>query len=148
MPTPRPSKFSIYQRIAQEWARLATCPRLQVGAVVVDEAANVVRASAYNGAPTGEPHCCDVGCLVIDDHCRRAIHAEDNLCIFAGRPQMQGQLVVITHSPCFRCAGLLVQTGIRALAFLEYYRSAAYSQPALDRLRAAGIEVWHAPCDA
>lgn len=144
----RPSKFGAYQRIAREWARLATCPRLHVGAVVVDQRENVIVASAYNGAPTGEPHCSDIGCLLVDDHCRRAIHAEDNLCIFGGRPQMRGKLVVITHTPCFRCAGLLVQTGIAELAFLEYYRSAEYSQPAIARLETAGIKVWHAPLDA
>lgn len=132
----------MYGNMALEQARLATCPRLKVGALVVDEQENIILATAYNGAPTGEPHCLDVGCDVVNDHCRRAIHCETNLCVRGGRPLMKGRLVVITHVPCYACAGLLVQTGISRLAYLDYYRTPEYSAPGISRLERAGIEVW------
>ena len=56
----------------------STCPRAQVGAVIVDPTVNRILATGYNGALSGESHCSEIGCLVEDGHCQRAIHAEVN----------------------------------------------------------------------
>jgi len=35
-------------------------------------------STGYNGAPSGEPQCDEIGCVVVNSHCIRAIHAETN----------------------------------------------------------------------
>ena len=65
-----------FLNIAKEVATRSTCPRASVGAVIVRD--NRILSTGYNGAAPGEPHCMDVGCLMEDNHCQRAIHAETN----------------------------------------------------------------------
>ena len=72
----RPDWDLYFIKIAKEVASRSTCPRAAVGAVIVKD--NRILATGYNGAPEGEPHCEDVGCLMVDNHCQRAIHAETN----------------------------------------------------------------------
>ena len=72
----RPSWHEYFINIAREVARRSTCPRASVGAVIVRD--NRVISTGYNGAATGKPHCCDEGCLIVSNHCQRAIHAEVN----------------------------------------------------------------------
>lgn len=79
----RPDWDLYFIRIAKEIASRSTCPRAAVGAVVVRD--NRIISTGYNGAPAGKPHCEDVGCLMIDGHCKRAIHAETNALALAAR---------------------------------------------------------------
>lgn len=72
----RPSWDSYFVSIATEVAKRATCPRAQVGAVIVKD--HRIIATGYNGAATDEPHCTDEGCIMENGHCQRAIHAEVN----------------------------------------------------------------------
>jgi len=72
----RPIWDTYFINIAAEVAQRATCPRAQVGAVIVKD--HRIISTGYNGAPAGEPHCIDVGCFMENGHCQRAIHAEVN----------------------------------------------------------------------
>ena len=72
----RPDWNTYFINIAEEVAQRSTCPRAKVGAVIVKN--NRIISTGYNGAPAGEPHCTDEGCIVEHDHCLRAVHAEVN----------------------------------------------------------------------
>lgn len=72
----RPDWDLYFIRIAKEIASRSTCSRAAVGAVITRN--NRILATGYNGAPKGEPHCLDEGCIIKDDHCVRASHAETN----------------------------------------------------------------------
>lgn len=72
----RPDWDEYFLDIAYSVGQRATCPRATVGAVIVKD--NRILATGYNGAPAGEPHCTDEGCIIEDGHCQRAIHAETN----------------------------------------------------------------------
>ncbi len=65
-----------FLNIAKDVASRSTCPRASVGAVIVK--GNRVLSTGYNGAPPGEPHCTEVGCLMENGHCERTVHAETN----------------------------------------------------------------------
>ena len=79
----RPNWDLYFIRIAKEVAARATCRRASVGAVIVKD--NHILATGYNGAPAGEPHCTEEGCKMLDGHCIRATHAEENAIIQAAK---------------------------------------------------------------
>jgi dCMP deaminase len=97
----RPSWASYFLEIASVVAKRSTCPRLKVGAVITYK--NKIVTTGYNGAPPGEPHCTEVGCMIVDGHCKRTIHAErnalDQLNLYGYPLKMY-----VTHEPCLICA--------------------------------------------
>lgn len=70
--------------------------------------------------------------------CERAIHAEANLVAWSARHgvELLGALVWATHSPCLKCAQLLLAAGIDQFVYLEPYR---LGRP--DALADGGVEV-------
>ena len=46
--------------------------------VLVEPISKRFLSSGYNGSYSGEPHCIDDGCIMVDGHCQRAIHSEVN----------------------------------------------------------------------
>ena len=51
----------------------STCKRLEVGATIVRD--KRIIAGGYNGSVSGDVHCIDEGCYVVNGHCVRTIHA-------------------------------------------------------------------------
>jgi dCMP deaminase len=89
-----------FLNIAKAVALRSTCPRLQVGAVITYR--NKIVTTGYNGAPPGKPHCTEVGCMIVDGHCKRTIHAEENALTqlnLHGYPLK----MYVTHEPCVKC---------------------------------------------
>lgn len=72
----RPNWDDYFLEIAKAVSARSTCPRASVGAVIVRD--HRIISTGYNGAPAGELHCTDIGCLIEDGHCQRAVHAETN----------------------------------------------------------------------
>lgn len=97
----------------------ATCPRRQVGAVIVRD--RRILATGYNGAPRGLPHCppdgeklaWPAGCL-INGHCARSLHAEQNALLQAAMIGVacQGSTMYVTCQPCNACAKMIINAGI------------------------------------
>jgi len=79
----RPDWDTYFMQIAKVVASRSTCPRASVGAVIVKD--NRILSTGYNGAPSGELHCITVGCLIINNHCERTIHAETNAVVQAAK---------------------------------------------------------------
>ena len=72
----RPDWDTYFILIAMAVSKRSTCPRASVGAVIVKD--NRILATGYNGAAEGMPHCIDEGCIIVDNHCVTAEHAEIN----------------------------------------------------------------------
>lgn len=109
--------------IADVVASRSTCDRAHVGAVLVRDKRIV--ACGYNGSPPGEPHCDDVGHLMIDHHCRRTIHAECNAidqCKQQGIPT-EGLNIYVSHKPCPDCTKELQKAGIVITFYRREYGS-------------------------
>jgi dCMP deaminase len=98
-----------------------TCPRLQVGAVLVTPM-NKLAAVGYNGAPTLMPHCIDEGCILEGSHCVRAVHAELNA-ILNTQLRQHGMTLYTTHYPCSRCMAALCQIGVKRIVYGADYRN-------------------------
>lgn len=114
-------KLELMLEVARAYAKQATCPRLQGGAVIFNGDYHVV-TSGYNGAPQGADHCLDVGCLLIDNHCVRACHSETNAVIQAARVgvSIEGCAMMATHFPCPWCARVVFQAGIYRVYYHDY----------------------------
>ncbi len=102
----------------------ATCPRRQVGAVIVRE--RRMLATGYNGAPKGLRHCPEngpsndwpIGCMRAG-HCIRSLHAEQNALLQAAMLGIacDGATMYVTCQPCNTCAKMLVNAGIEKLIY-------------------------------
>ncbi len=103
-------------------SKRASCPRASVGCVIVRD--NRVIASGYNGAPSGQPACIDVGCEMVEGHCERTVHSEANALMQAALMghATKGASLVCTHFPCYHCAKLIVTAGIVGVMYQNDYR--------------------------
>lgn len=119
----RISRDEMMMRIAAVVSQRGTCVRASVGAVIVLDGRIV--STGYVGAPSGEPHCLDVGCLVLDDGgCVRTVHAESNAIAFAAKSGISTNRATLycTHAPCLNCAKLILNSGIRKFYYEVPYR--------------------------
>jgi dCMP deaminase len=105
----------------------STCRRRLVGAALFDSH-KVVKATGYNGAPAGAPQCDEIGCLMVDGHCKRIAHAERNAVIFSGNADLRGGYSFITIMPCRSCFDLLVAKEVKYLYYLEDYRNEEHQE--------------------
>lgn len=116
-------------------ATRATCPRRAVGAVLVQN--HRVRATGYNGSPPSQPHCSDVGCHMIDGHCKRTIHAEINALLQVAPHQREGAVLYVTDTPCYECSRTIAGSGIAEVVYDREYRPDAIEE--LLRLAEIGL---------
>lgn len=142
--TTRPSWDQYFLRIAFTVASRSTCDRAHVGAVIVRS--RRILATGYNGAPTGLPHCDEVGHLIIDGHCVRALHAEQNAIIQAALHGVgtDGSMIYVTHQPCLTCAKMIINAGIQRVVYAGQYPD----DNSRRFLQEAGVALVHMPAPA
>ncbi len=119
-----------------------TCDRAYVGSVIVKD--KRIIATGYNGSPSGLAHCNDVGHLMINGHCVRTIHAEQNALLQAARygVSVDGSTIYVTHFPCLYCTKSIINAGISRVAYKMSYRSGDdESSIAVIMLKEAGIVI-------
>jgi len=123
----RPSWNEYFMTIAELVSKRSTCLRRQVGCILVKD--KRILSTGYNGAPSGIPHCEEVGCLREDippgerhELCR-GLHAEQNAIIQAATfgVNITGSTLYSTHQPCSVCAKMLVNAGIKKIIIKEGY---------------------------
>lgn len=122
----------------------STCTRLAVGATIVRE--KRIIAGGYNGSISGDEHCIEKGCYVVDNHCVRTVHAETNAllqCAKYGTPA-NGADLYVTHFPCLPCTKTIIQAGIQNVYYATDYKNNPY---ALELFEKAGVNVKHIPFD-
>lgn len=134
-----------FMEMAHLVSKRSTCLRRQVGAVLVKD--NHVIATGYNGASKGATHCDKTGCLrqtlnipsgERHEICK-AVHAEQNAIIQAayyGIPT-NGSVIYVTVTPCFICAKMLVNAGIKEVIINGDYPD----NLTLDLFKEVGIKV-------
>ncbi len=122
----RPSWDEYFLKLAMLASERSTCPRMHVGCVFVRD--KFVLATGYNGSLPGLPHCEEVGCLIVDNHCVRTNHAEINALSQAVTHgvNIKGSTAYITNMSCTTCAKALIAAGIkRVVVFSEYHDTLA-----------------------
>ena len=123
----RASWDAYFLGLAEHVATRTTCIRRRVGCVMVR--GKRVLATGYNGAPSGAPHCTDVGCARSGlpsgerlDLCR-AVHAEANALAQAAMHgiSLRGATCYVTIRPCAGCMRLLIQAGVERVVWRGDY---------------------------
>jgi len=122
----------------------ATCPRRQVGAVIVQERRIV--ATGYNGAPRGLAHCPEdgphkdwpEGCMRAG-HCIRSLHAEQNALLQAAMIGVacQNATMYVTCQPCNTCAKMIINAAISRVIYEGDYPD----EFSLELFRESGLEL-------
>lgn len=116
----RPSSDQMYMGMVSLVAQRATCPRRQVGCILVDKRGRIL-ATGYNGVASGRPHCSEghpcpgAGCKSGEglDLCE-AIHAEQNAILLLQDPWAVDTCYVST-TPCISCLKLLLGTSCKRI---------------------------------
>jgi len=134
-----------FMRITREVAQRSTCMRRRVGAILVKD--KHILTTGYNGAPTGLPHCEEVGCLrerlAVPSGERaelcRGLHAEQNAIIQAAvhGVQIRGSTLYSTTQPCVLCTKMLLNAGVVRIV----YEGAYPDELARTMMKEAGLEV-------
>lgn len=115
----RKSWDAYFMEIADRVKDRSTCPRRQVGALVVKD--KRIKGTGYNGSPPGLPHCTEVGCYEVSGRCKRTIHAEINAILECTPDQRSGATIYITDQPCFECTKVIIASGISRVLYRNPY---------------------------
>ncbi|UCC66767.1 MAG: cytidine/deoxycytidylate deaminase family protein [Deltaproteobacteria bacterium] len=125
----RPSWDEYFMEITRLVASRSTCLRRHVGAVIVKD--KKILATGYNGAPSGLPHCLDVGCqrdkFGIPSGERhelcRGLHAEQNAIVQAAYHgvSIRGATLYCTNLPCIICTKMIINAGIKRVIYEQGY---------------------------
>lgn len=119
----RPPWDEYFLQIAKLVSTRATCPRLRVGAVLVKD--RKIISTGYNGSPRKTDQCDEVGCHLVNNHCARVLHAEENAVIAAAYHGVstKGTTLYVRYFPCDRCAKVIINAGIEKVIYRENYKN-------------------------
>lgn len=143
MSTGRQPKESYLMSIAHQVASRSTCDRATVGCVVTQDGHIV--STGYNGALPKQGHCSQVRHLLVNGHCVRTVHAEQNAigwCANRGIATL-GAHIYCTHFPCLTCAKLIITAGIVRVVYDQDYN---VDPAAMDFFRHAKVIVDRIEC--
>jgi dCMP deaminase len=115
-------KLRALEKNALAWAEMSTCDRLHAGAVIFTPDYQQI-SQGYNGSLPGLEHCDEAGHLLLEGHCVRTIHAEDNALAWAKKlmGNISGCYMLATHTPCLLCTKQLIRDGIVRVYYLSPY---------------------------
>lgn len=132
----RISREAMLMDMCEVIAKRSTCNRGNIGAIVWDPQRRDIVSIGYNGSPSGQPHCIDVGCQVDPGPgCSRTDHAEKNAIRRAQderKTYLQECHLYCTSSPCSECAIEIRDSRIQTLLYRHPYRDKSGIERLLD----------------
>ena len=120
----RLSKDEYFLEMLKLVAARSTCIRRAVGAIITDEDGHVL-STGYNGVPKGSDHCINNPCAGAADlpgntsNCL-AVHSEQNALLQCS-DLPRAHTIYISCIPCFVCAKMICNTGIKKVICVETY---------------------------
>lgn len=125
---------SLYLRMASVWSENSHCQRNKVGCLIVKD--RQIISDGYNGTPSGFSNECE-DCN--NNTLPTVLHAEANAItkIAKSTNSAEGSTLYVTLSPCFDCAKLIIQAGIKRIVYSETYRKT----DSFKLFEEAGIEI-------
>jgi len=125
----------IYMNISEEISKMSYANRLKVGAIIVKN--NSIISYGYNGMPYGFDNNCETDNKTNPE----VLHAESNAIakVCKSTQSSEDSTLYVTTSPCFECAKLIIQSGIKNV----YYRNIYRKENGIKLLETAKINVFH-----
>lgn len=133
--------LKMYFDFAKRAASRSTSTRLKVGACIVTK--NGGNYIGYNGTLSNRDNTCEIDDTTHDG----VIHAEANALDKMQREGISslGASIYITHSPCKSCLLRMINSGVKAVYYINEYRLTEHLKD-LDNNR--DIEIIHVPEDS
>ena len=126
-----------YKDIAVRCSLMSHARRKQVGCIIVKD--GQIISDGYNGTPNGFDNDCEFPTRYGWETKPEVLHAETNAItkIAKSTQSSKGSTMYITLSPCFNCAKLIIQSGIKRVIFKEQYSETS----GIELLKRANIEI-------
>ncbi|MEI6836076.1 MAG: cytidine/deoxycytidylate deaminase family protein [Candidatus Falkowbacteria bacterium] len=142
----RPSWDEYFSHLANLVGERGTCDRGHCGALITKDRRIV--STGYAGSPVNTIHCDEAGhemhTIIHHDgskseHCIRTTHAEQNAICQAARfgIALDGGTLYTKMAPCYACAKMMINAGIKRVVCLQDYHDSARSK---EIFKEAGVE--------
>jgi dCMP deaminase len=105
-----------FLKLAEHIANWSKDPSTKVGAVIVDDSRRIV-STGYNGFPRGVEDS-DLRLQQREIKYEMIVHGEINAIVFANQNLQGCTLYTWPFMPCSRCAGIVIQSGIKTVVTL------------------------------
>ncbi|KKS92715.1 MAG: Cytidine/deoxycytidylate deaminase family protein [Parcubacteria group bacterium GW2011_GWA2_43_13] len=125
---------------------LGTCDRLRTCSSA--EKNKRLVGFGYNGSLPSQPHCDEVGHLMIDGHCERTRHGETNLRINTSPEDLRDSIVRVIATPCLPCMrDELISFGAREVYYSGIYQNAKGKEIIEELAKRSNVELVHCDID-
>ena len=126
-------KIKFYLSIAKQISTASYCDNNKVGCIIVKDD-NII-SFGYNGTPSGFENICETDGITK----KEVLHAESNAITKCAKSFYSSYLATMycTLSPCYDCAKLIIQSGIRRVYYINEYRDIS----GINLLKKANIDV-------
>lgn len=112
-----------YLEMANVWGQLSKAKRKKVGCLIVNN--GHIISDGYNGTPAGYDNNCEYETRFGYETKPEVLHAESNALMKLAKSTISSEdsTIYLTMSPCFDCAKLIIQAGVRRVVYGEAYRN-------------------------
>lgn len=114
----RPGWDELFVSMAILSSSRGSCDRKLIACVLVNN--KKIVGSGYNGSMAGTPTCDEVGHDMLNNHCVRTLHAEQNA-LANSWGDLHDATAYITATPCLNCIKELGQKGISRIVYAGHY---------------------------
>lgn len=111
----------LYLDITLRISEMSLATRKKVGCCIVKD--NNIISFGWNGTPSGFDNQCETE---NGDTKPEVIHAEMNAfskLLKNGNQSIEGATIYLTLSPCWDCAKVIIQSGVKRVVYLDEYRN-------------------------
>lgn len=133
-------KITVFSAILEEISTLSTSSRLKVSCMILKKDFTKIASFGYNGnyfnAPINEITGTEEESL--EPGKDGFIHAEENAIAKFRENDPEQYIVLVTHSPCSKCAKLLANSGFKYIYWLNDYRENSHLEQIFTRCEISG----------
>jgi dCMP deaminase len=141
----RPEWTDFWFTLVLMYSTRGTCDRLRAATIIVKDKRIV--GAGYNGSAFGQPHCDDESHLMIDNHCERTLHGEENAVLNTDREDLKGATAYMVGTPCIRCTRMMINTGVSEINILGKYPNARGNEYYADLVKRAKVKMTYFDLD-